>query len=134
MGAWSHQPFGNDDACDWAYELEDVTDFSVIEETFDHALDEEHEYLEAPDGSEIVAAAETLAKLLGKGTQTDSYTEAVDAWVKSISIKPSADLPHKAQRALTRVIGSDSELAELWAEGGDEEWKASVQALKAVLR
>jgi hypothetical protein len=28
MGAWSHEPFGNDDANDWAYDLEQVSDLS----------------------------------------------------------------------------------------------------------
>ena len=31
MGAWSHEPFGNDDANDWAYELEETEDLSHIE-------------------------------------------------------------------------------------------------------
>ena len=40
MGTWSYEPFGNDTANDWADELEDVTDFSVIEATLQTALDE----------------------------------------------------------------------------------------------
>lgn len=31
MGAWSHDSFGNDDASDWAYRLEDCTDLSLID-------------------------------------------------------------------------------------------------------
>lgn len=31
MGAWSYEPFGNDDANDWAYELEETDDLSHIE-------------------------------------------------------------------------------------------------------
>ena len=87
MGAWSHEPFGNDDANDWAYGLEDVTDLSLIDETLDRVLEAE-EYLEAPEASEAVAAIEVLAKLLGKGTQTDTYTAKVDEWVKSLSVQP----------------------------------------------
>lgn len=40
MGTWSHESFGNDTANDWAYELEDATDFSVIEAALQVALDE----------------------------------------------------------------------------------------------
>ncbi|MET0038454.1 MAG: DUF4259 domain-containing protein [Candidatus Thiodiazotropha lotti] len=76
MGAWSHEPFGNDDANDWAYGLEGFVDLSLIEKTLDRALEAE-KYLEAPKALEAVAAVEVLAKLLGKGTQTDTYTEKV---------------------------------------------------------
>ena len=30
MGTWSHEPFGNDDACDWSYELLDSNDLSYL--------------------------------------------------------------------------------------------------------
>ena len=38
MGAWSHEPFGSDDANDWAYGLEDTTDLSLIEAALDRVL------------------------------------------------------------------------------------------------
>jgi hypothetical protein len=31
MGAWSHEPFGNDDAGDWAYGLDESRDLGLIE-------------------------------------------------------------------------------------------------------
>ncbi len=31
MGAWPHEPFGNDDAGDWACELEETEDLSYVE-------------------------------------------------------------------------------------------------------
>ena len=34
MGAWSHEPFGNDQACDWAAELAESTGFAIIEKAF----------------------------------------------------------------------------------------------------
>lgn len=132
MGAWSHEPFGNDDANDWAYGLEDVNDLSLIESTLDKVL-ETAGYLEAPDASEAVAAVEVLAKLLGKGTQTDSYTEKVDEWVKSVSLKPGEALLDKAKRVLERVLGENSELRELWEESGSEEWIASIAALQSAV-
>jgi hypothetical protein len=132
MGAWSHEPFGNDDANDWAYELEDVRDLSFVERAIDEALNTE-EYLEAPEGSNAVAAVEVLAKLLGKGTQSDSYTEKVDEWVKSVSITPSPELIDKAKRVLVRVVGENSELQELWGEAGSDEWAASIKALQVAI-
>ena len=132
MGAWSHEPFGNDDANDWAYGLEGVGDLSLIEEALDRALEAE-EYLEAPEASEAVAAIEVLAKLLGKGTQTDAYTEKVDEWVKSISAQPSAAILTKANRALERILGENSELRELWEEGDFQEWQRSLASLKQAI-
>ena len=77
MGAWSHEPFGNDTACDWAYELDDATDLSIIESAIDAVLDEELDYIDASDAEEAIAAIEVLAKLLGHGTQTDSDRKSV---------------------------------------------------------
>lgn len=121
MGAWSHEPFGNDDANDWAYGLEDKQDLSLIEQAINQALEVE-DYLEAPEGTYAVAAVEVLAKLLGRGTQSDAYTEKVDEWVNSVHIKPSAELLDKAQRVLVRVAGENSELQELWGESDSDEW------------
>jgi hypothetical protein len=132
MGAWSHEPFGNDDANDWAYGLEGVGDLWLIEEALDRALEAE-EYLEAPEASEAVAAIEVLAKLLGKGTQTDAYTEKVDEWVKSISAQPSAAILTKANRTLERILGENSELRELWEEGDSQEWQSSLASLKQAI-
>ncbi|WP_291519399.1 DUF4259 domain-containing protein [Acidovorax sp.] len=132
MGTWSHEPFGNDDAKDWAYELEDANDLSLIESALDIALESE-DYLEATEASEAVAAVEVLAKLLGRGTQTDSYTEKVDEWVKSISAKPDAALVAKAMLTLERVLGEKSELRELWEESGEEEWLGSIRALQSAI-
>lgn len=132
MGAWSHEPFGNDDANDWAYGLEDSNDLSLIEAALDRALEAE-EYLEAPEASEAVAAVEVVAKLLGKGTQTDSYTEKVDEWVKSVPAKPDAALVAKAKRTLERVLGENSELRDLWEEGGAGEWLGSIRSLQSAI-
>lgn len=132
MGAWSHEPFGNDDANDWAYGLDDANDLSLIESALDRALESE-DYLEAPEASEAVAAVEVLAKLLGRGTQTDSYTEKVDEWVKSISAKPDAALVAKAMLTLERVLGEKSELRELWEESGEEEWLGSIRSLQSAI-
>jgi hypothetical protein len=132
MGAWSHEPFGNDDANDWAYGLEDVTDLSLIDEALDKVLEAE-EYLEAPEASEAVAAIEVLAKLLGKGTQTDTYTEKVDEWVKSVSVHPSATILVKANLALGRILGENSELRELWEEGDAQEWLHSITSLQKAI-
>jgi|GEM_PF-2312815 len=77
MGTWSHEPFGNDEANDWAFDF---------------------------DGP---------AKALRRGTQSGSDIATVDAWLKSVSVRPSKDLISIAERASARILGPDSELKAL---------------------
>lgn len=132
MGAWSHEPFGNDIANDWAYGLKEISDLSLIEAALDRVLVGE-ESPEAPDASEAVAATEVLAKLLGKGTQSDAHTIKVDAWVKVVTARPDAALLRKASNALERIRAENSELRMLWGARGAEEWHASISALQSAV-
>lgn len=135
MGTWSHGSFGNDTANDWAYELEDATDFSVIEAALQVALDEGDEYLDADLAMEAIAAVEVIAKRLGKGTQSDVYTEKVDQWLETISEQPSDDLLSLAKRVLERIVADDSELKELWLESDEYElWLGNIQQLNDALQ
>lgn len=134
MGTWSHESFGNDTANDWAYELESATDFSVIETALQVALDEGDEYLDADLAMEAIAAVEVIAKRLGKGTQSDVYTEKVDQWLETISEQPSDDVLSLAKRVLERIVADDSELKELWLESDEYElWLGNIQQLKDAL-
>lgn len=135
MGTWSHESFGNDTANDWAYELEDATDFSVIEAVLQVALDEGDEYLDADLAMEAIAAVEVIAKRLGKGTQSDVYTEKVDQWLETISEQPSDGLLSLAKRVLERIVADDSELKELWLESDEYElWLGNIQQLNDALQ
>jgi len=135
MGTWSHESFGNDTANDWAYELEDGTDFAVIEAALQVALDEGDEYLDADLAMEAIAAVEVIAKRLGKGTQSDVYTEKVDQWLETISEQPSDDLLSLAKRVLERIVADDSELKELWLESDEYElWLGNIQQLNDALQ
>lgn len=130
MGTWPHEPFGNDSANDWAYDLEECTDFSLVISALKRAADSEG-YLDADAAVDAVAAAEVLAKALGRGTQSDVYTEKLDAWLASISATPSPELSVLAQRALARVLAPESELRELWEDSDDfAQWESSVVALQ----
>lgn len=134
MGAWSHQPFGNDTACDWAYGLEQTGDYSLVAEAIQNVLDNGSNYLDSDLASEAVAAAEVIAKALGRGTQADSYTEELDAWLESIPNQPAPELRAKAHLALSRILGEDSELRGLWEESGEfGSWESSVKALQSAI-
>jgi hypothetical protein len=134
MGSWSQEPFGNDTAGDWAYGLTETKDLSYVETALDKVLSIGSGYLEATEAEEAVAAIEVLAKLLGKGTQSDAYTEDADAWVAALGIKPDTALLMKAQRVIDRILGADSELLELWQEGEDDgAWRSTITALRAAV-
>lgn len=134
MGTWSHEPFGNDTANDWAYDLENKSDFSFVAQTIQKVLDVGADYLDSDIAVEAVGASEVIAKALGRGTQSDAYTDKVDAWLKSVSEAPSSDLLSKTQQALARILGPDSELRELWEESDDFEiWHSSIRALQTAI-
>lgn len=134
MGTWSHEPFGNDTACDWAYGLDEHDGLELIESTIDRALSECDEYLEAPSGEEAIAAIEVVAKILGKGTQEDSYTESIDEWVKKVNVKPSDELVSKINKLIPMLTSEKSELTELWEEADDfNDWKDSIDQLSKAI-
>lgn len=109
-------------------------DLSVVEATLDAVLEVGREYLDSDEASEAIAAIEVLAKLLERGTQTDSYTEEIDQWVKDNPQRPSTELLQKAEKVIRRILSPNSELLELWEEQDDEVWKLSLQQLLAATK
>ena len=131
MGTWSVEPFGNDDAADWASELEDSNDLSPIQEAVDAVLALGDEYLEAPEATTAVAAIDVLARVAGNFGERTAYTEAVDSWVEGLELTPNPELIDKALRAIDRILAENSELRDLWEDSDDfEAWKLSMQALR----
>ena len=135
MGAWSHEPFGNDTANDWADELEESSDFSIVEKAFNQIIEFAEEYIDADIACEAYAAAEVLAQALGEGTQDDTYTEKIDMWLTKLTIKPNNLLIPKALRALDLLTTQDSELDELWQDSDEyTEWTVNIDELKELLK
>ena len=130
MGAWSHEPFGNDDARDWLSVLEQSKGLSVVEAALNGVADDAEEYLEAPQCSVALVAAEVVAALLGR--PSISLPAEVVGWTSGRS-RPSASLVTKAKRAVSAVL-ENSELQELWAESEDyPQWQAGTKNLLARL-
>jgi len=135
MGTWDVGSFDNDDAADWAYELEDCGDLSVIENAIAGVLDPGDDYVEAPVAAEAIAAIEVLARLQGNWGERSAYTETVDAWVERERLPVPAALAKQAVQALDRIVGEQSELRELWAESEEfDAWMASVAELRSRVR
>lgn len=123
MGAWSSGSFGNDDALDWVYELEE-SGVGAIRETLEAVVAQEG-YLEASDACCAVAAAEVIAASLGQLPPGDLPDEVTDFLQSEPAI--GVDLVELARTALGRVLSADSELLELWRDTADfAEWKAGV--------
>lgn len=131
MGTWSEEPFGNDTAADWAWELDGETDWHLIEDAFNDALGST-EPLDADVAAIAIAAAETVARGLGRATQDDAYTESIVAFVSRAGTPPE-DLVRSAVAALSAASGSSSELTELWDESGTEPWEAANARIMAAL-
>jgi hypothetical protein len=135
MGAWDHTTFGNDDACDWGGDLRSCEDLSFVEETLDTVIDTGEEYLEAPECSQAIAAAEVVARLQVRFGLRNAYTESVDEWVAAHPQTVPVALAKKAHAALDRILTRPSELLELWEESDDfESWKGTVIELKSRIR
>jgi hypothetical protein len=80
-----------------------------------------------------IAVIEIIAKLMGRGTQTDGYIQDIDQWVASHPLVPSASLLAKTRAVIDRVAPQDSELFELWQESSDQAWNASLAQLRAAV-
>jgi hypothetical protein len=123
--------FGNDDAADWAFELAESNDLSLVEAAIDGAL-AENDYLDAPDAAIALAAIEVIARLNGNWGDRNAYTEPVDAWVAQANVQMEPELLVWARAAIDRILSADSEMLELWQDSGDyEAWLESVENLRS---
>jgi len=130
VGAWGVLAFDNDDANDWAYGLDGVSDLSMVESTFAEVESAGAGYLEQGAACNALAACEVVARLRGRPGYTNAYTEKVDRWVAAHRIEPPGELVARGEAVIVRILGPESELRELWEEAGDEEWRAAVEDLR----
>ena len=130
-GAWGDGSFENDDAMDWAATCAEARSIAPVREALERSL--RGKYLEAPDGSEAVAAAEVVAAARRKpmaGLPGD-----LAAWVKRQSPAALAKLAPLALRALRRVRDpKTSELRQLWDQAKPEKWVEVITDLESRLR
>jgi hypothetical protein len=131
VGAWSGESFGNDDAQDWAADLVASGDREVVRETLERVASfAADDYLEAPEGSMALAAAEVVAAAAGRPRTSDPDAEHALEWVAE---HPEvASLAPLARKAVDRVTAQNSELRELWAED-PAVWAGPVEDLRGRL-
>lgn len=129
MGAWGIKTFENDDASDWVYDLEKTSDLSLLRQTLELA---DCDYLEAPDGCNILAACEVILALMGKAGS--GLPDEVTSWLSKNASLDATPLAGPAKASLARVLSQDSELKELWEETDDfQTWESGVLNIKSRL-
>ncbi len=128
MGAWGHEPFDNDTAMDWSYDLEESSDLSVLTRSLQPAPG----YLEADQGTELVAAAAVVAGALHPVVR---LPENIQNWLQRHATLEFASLKVPARAGIDRVLGADSELRELWEESEENfsAWQDCLQKLTVAL-
>ena len=129
MGAWGFGSFENDDACDFLADATESGDLSLIRDVLDNVLTST-EYVEAPDASQAIAAAEIVAAALGRPTLAAQREEELSSWIARIRPTIDTELVGQARDALTRILAPNSELRELWEETEEfSEWQSAVSEL-----
>lgn len=120
MGAWGIGNFDNDDAADWVYELADSQGTDILVAALEQATSAG--YLEAPESSIALAAAEIVAALLGNPATT--LPDEVREWATANDVEVDHDLLSLARAAVKR-IKEESELQELFQDSDHyEQWVA----------
>lgn len=141
LNTWGTGSFENEIAAEFVKEvLEDGS--AALEEALEVVLDPDLDDLEAEEGQRAVAAAEIVQIHLSGDTSSVSDA-GLRAWLSELDAGELDDLRALALEALERVLGSASELPELWqndADGqdgadtqGSAEWLAGMQRLRAGL-
>ena len=105
MGAWDATSFGNDAANDWAHDLEESDDLSVIEEALQAILDLGDGDLGTGDSERAIAAAEVVAWLLGRPSELTAFTAVGSAGSRHI---PSSHCLPLEKRHRPRSLGSNA--------------------------
>lgn len=129
MGAWGTGPFDNDAAADWLAELADAEDLGPVRaELVRTANWPPSAPLEEEDASVAIAAAQVVAEV---AQPSAGPPPEMQSWVGNAAPVVTRDDLRLAAHAVARVLGPNSDLAQLW--GGSEEgteWHVEVQALR----
>ncbi|PPJ42284.1 MULTISPECIES: DUF4259 domain-containing protein [unclassified Pseudoxanthomonas] len=134
MGTWGIGSFENDDAADFMIDALKSGDLSLLGEVFDNVLTST-EYVEAPDATVAIVAAEIVAAAQGCPTPAAQQEGRLAEWLARIRPTIDAALATQARDALARILAEHSELRELWEDTDDfHAWQASVIELGQHLR
>jgi len=133
VGAWGSDSFENDDAADWVADFCDAPDQALVVSTLSAVAEmDAGEYLEAPDCSVGIAAAEIVAAL--KAAPNTNLPDETKSCFSRLEFKADPSLVILALKAMKR-IRTNSELKELWDEAETPaEWYTRLDDLEERLR
>lgn len=124
--------FYGDHAADIVYSLEDEPTLKHINKLLLSVNDKkENEYLESPEASEALVAAEAIASLKNNQSPeaTESFKEAMHGF-KNVDTDELNVLSKTAIKVVKRIISDKSELKELWKESDEyNKWKNAANNL-----
>lgn len=128
MGAWGTGTFDNDDAADWAYELEDASELTPARQALAATMDTDG-YLEIPEGACAVAAAGVVAASFDGNLK--GLPEHVAEWIDDHPDLAGRADARLAVDALERVMSEESELRNLWADAPEgAQWAEGIEKLR----
>ena len=128
MGAWGIGAFENDDAADWAWELEEGLDLGPVRQALAATMDTDG-CLERPEGACAVAAAAVVAASFDGDIK--GFPEEVGEWIDDHPDSATRGDARLALDALERVMSEESELRELWEETPDAtKWATEIEKLR----
>ncbi len=132
-GAWGIGAFENDDAMDWMSELERSATADFLGAAL-RSIDAKSKYVEAPECSNAMAAAEVIAAARGRPSK-GLPAEAAE-WLKRVRPAVGSDLVSQAHAAVSFCRDNpNSELRQLWAESKDfQAWLAGMANLLSRLK
>jgi len=121
MGAWGTGNFENDDALDWVADLESAEDFSPLQEVL-NMITESEGYLESPDCSNALAAAEVIAAIISQDSTDERIQEEAYEFIEKHRGNVTDNLKAQAISSIQKII-ENSELKDLWSETDEiETW------------
>jgi len=118
--------FGNDDASDWVYDLQESSGTDALKEAF--TAINGHNYPKSPECCIALAAAEIVAA--AKGKPATDLPDRARKWLGNQDEVDSIKKLAKPAIAVVNKISVKSELRDYWEESDSwHEWQQAVEGL-----
>ena len=129
MGAWGSGVYENDEALELVEEVCGGGGVESLAEALERVLATGDDYLEAPEASQGLAAADIVSRLRGRNVPAETGVAELDEWLDEVDFFVGTSTVEQARAAVARVLRKPSEMMELWAEFGslDVEWARGVE-------
>lgn len=122
MGAWGVGILEDDTALDWVEEEYSAAGVEAVRHALQMAADmDANDYLEVDAGAAVRSAAEIVALAFDVPNPTLDAEGKVALGEHAAQVAEDDELIPLALRAVARLTADNSELNELWAEGGGED-------------